>query len=91
MLFRSLTVLTEILAEFNIPFVETDLLPDDVLRADEAWVTTTSYCIAPVTKFNGVAIHSGPLWRRILDRWSEIAGKDLYRDVTLSAGSVAPR
>jgi branched-chain amino acid aminotransferase len=80
----SLTVLTEILAEMNIPFIEDDLQTYDALNADEAWMPTTPYCLAPVTRLNSVEIadgRPGPLWRKILDRWSEIVQKDIYSEI----------
>ena len=79
----SLTVLTEILAEMNVPFVEKDIQTYDVVNADEAWLPTTPYCLGPVVAINGSPIGSGrpgPLWRRVLDRWSQIVGKDIYRE-----------
>jgi branched-subunit amino acid aminotransferase/4-amino-4-deoxychorismate lyase len=81
----SLTVLTEILAEMKVPFLETDLQVYDAVNADEAWLPTTPYCLAPVVRFNGVPIGNGkpgPMWRRILDRWSQIVGKNIYDEIT---------
>lgn len=79
----SLTVLTEILAEMGIPFVEDDIQTYDVVNADEAWVPTSPYCLGPVVQINGTAIGDGkpgPMWRKILDHWSEIVGKDIYAE-----------
>jgi len=84
----SLTVLTEILETMGIPFVEQDIQTYDVVNADEAWTPTTPYCLGPVVRINGVPIGDGkpgPMWRRILDRWSGVAGLDIYRQVTESA------
>lgn len=79
----SLTVLEEILAELGVPFIEDDIQTYDVVNADEAWIPTTPYCLGPVVKINGVPIGDGtpgPMWRRILDHWSGIVGKDIYRE-----------
>lgn len=79
----SLTVLTEILEEMGVPFVEQDIQTYDVVNAEEAWIPTTPYCLGPVVKFNGVPIGDGtpgPMWRRVIDRWSEIVGKDIYQE-----------
>ena len=81
----SLTVVEEICRELSIPFEEEDIYTYDVVNADEAWLPSTPYCLAPVTRINGEAIadgRPGPMWRRILDRWSRIAGKDVYREMT---------
>ncbi len=80
----SLQVVTEILAEMGVPFVEEDIQTYDVINADEAWVPSTPWCLGPVVKINGEPIGDGkpgPMWRRIIDRWSEIAGKDIYHEI----------
>jgi branched-chain amino acid aminotransferase len=84
----SLTVLQGILADLGIPFVERDIQTYDVVTADEAWLPTTPYCLGPVVRFNGETIGNGtpgPVWRRVLDRWSEIVGKDIYRETAESS------
>jgi len=80
----SLTVLTEILAELRIPFCEDDIQTYDVVTADEAWMPTTPYCLAPVVKINSTPIgdgRPGPMWRKIISRWSELVGKDIYQEI----------
>ena len=80
----SLTVLGEILEEMGIPLVEENLQTYDLVNAEEAWMPTTPYCLGPVTRFNGVPIgdgQPGPLWRKIIDRWSEVVDKDIYQEV----------
>ncbi len=44
----------------GIALSETDIQPYDVYTADEAFFTSTPYCIMPATRFNGlpVVIHS---------------------------------
>lgn len=81
----SLTILTEILDEMDVPFVEEDIQTYDVVNADEAWLPSTPYCLGPVVKINGVEIGDGkpgPMWRQLLDRWSKLVGKDIYLEVT---------
>lgn len=83
----SLTVLEEILGEMGIPFLEEDIQTYDVINADEAWLPTTPYCLGPVVRINGVPIGDGkpgPMWRRVLDHWSRIVGKDIYRETAKS-------
>ena len=83
----SVTVLSEILAEMGVPFVEQDIQTYDVVNADEAWLPTTPYCLGPVVRINGVDIGDGkpgPMGRRVLDRWSEVVGKDVYRETAES-------
>lgn len=83
----SLQVLSEMVREMGIGFVEDDIQVYDVVNAEEAWVPTTPYCLGPVTRINGIPIGGGkpgPVWRKIVDRWSEIVGKDIYAEVALS-------
>jgi len=79
----SLTIVEKILDDLGIPFAEQDIQSYDVVTADEAWMPTTPYCLGPVVRFNGAPIGTGtpgPVWRRVLDRWSEMVGKDIYEE-----------
>ena len=85
----SLTVVSEIAATMGIDFSEEDIQTYDVVNAQEAWLTTTPYCLGPVTRINGQPIGDGgpgTLWRQILDRWSEMIGTDVYREVADATG-----
>lgn len=58
--------------------------PYDVVNADEAWLTTTPYCIAPCTCINSIPIGlgaPGPLYQRILAAWSQRVGLDIERQI----------
>lgn len=80
---ESLTVVEHICDSLQIPFREQDIQPYDVITADEAWLPTTPYCLGPVVRFNGEPIGSGrpgPVWRRVLDHWSGLVGKDIYNE-----------
>ncbi len=58
----------------------TPLQPYDVYTADEAFFTSTPYCIMPATQFNGLPVGDGkvgPVTRRLLEGWSELAGFDI--------------
>ncbi len=77
----SVSVLAEIVESMGIRFVEQDIQTYDVVNADEAWMPSTPYCLAPVVGLNGVPIGDGkpgPMWRQVLARWSEVVGKDVY-------------
>ncbi|MDB5389387.1 MAG: Branched-chain amino acid aminotransferase [Planctomycetaceae bacterium] len=78
----------ELAAKLGIPFVEKDIQVHSVMNADEAFTTTTPYCIMPVTKINGVPIGDGkpgPIWRRLMAAWSELVGIDIERQMRDSA------
>ena len=66
--------------ELGIPVVEEDLQPYDVYTADEAFLTSTSPCVLPVTRVDRRPIGSGapgPVVGRMLRAWSEIVGVDI--------------
>jgi branched-chain amino acid aminotransferase len=82
-------------ARLGIPFVERDLQVHDAITADEAFVTTSPYCMAPVTRFNGVTVGDGaiggPIYKRLLQAWSDEVGVDIRAQVLglKTANSVA--
>lgn len=80
----SVETTAELCAELNIPFVERDFQVYDVINADEAWLASTPYCLAPVTRINGLPISDGqpgPVIRQILDLWSKRVGVDIRRQI----------
>lgn len=84
----SLQTVREIAAELNLKWVEKDLLVDDVVRADEAWLTSTPYCIAPCTRINHTTIGNGgigPVFRAIQAKWNERVGMDIERQIREAA------
>jgi branched-chain amino acid aminotransferase len=63
----------ELAEDLGIPCREADITPYDVYNAEEAFITSTSKCILPVGRLNGIRIGKaipGPLTRRLLDTWS---------------------
>lgn len=72
----------EIAQRLGIPTQETDLQPYDVYTAEEAFFTSTPYCIMPATKFNGLPIGDGrvgPVTKRLLQGWAELTGVDVVQ------------
>jgi branched-chain amino acid aminotransferase len=66
-------VVVELAAELGIPCREADITPYDVYNADEAFITSTSKCILPVGRLNGIRIGQtipGPVTQRLLETWS---------------------
>ena len=83
----SITTVAEIAAEIGVPFMERDLQVYDVVNADEAYLASTPYCLAPVTKINGVHIGGGkpgPMLKQILDAWSRRVGVDVVEQILAS-------
>ena len=63
----------EFAEELGIPTREADITPYDACNADEAFITSTSKCILPVGRLNGIRIGTtvpGPVTKRLLETWS---------------------
>ncbi|MCY3993099.1 MAG: aminotransferase class IV [Caldilineaceae bacterium] len=70
----------ELAGVIGIPTQITDFQPYDIYTADEAFFTSTPYCIMPATKFNGLPVGDGtvgPVARRLLQAWSDLVGLDI--------------
>ena len=77
-------VVMELASRLGIPFVERDFQVFNVINAQEAFVTTTPYCMMPVTKVNGISIGSGkpgPVFRQLLAAWSEDVSLDIEAQI----------
>jgi branched-chain amino acid aminotransferase len=64
----------------GIPWEERSLRAADLATADEILLTSTPSCVLPVTRFDGQTVGSGrpgPVFRALLDAWSEAAGVDI--------------
>lgn len=76
----SLSVLMELADDANISVAQRDLTPLDVATAEEVFLTSTSVCMLPVTRFNGQAIGAGvpgPAFARFMEAWNELVGLDI--------------
>jgi branched-subunit amino acid aminotransferase/4-amino-4-deoxychorismate lyase len=68
---------------------EADLTPADAFQADEAFLTSSTYCLLPIGSIDGQRIGTalpGPVTKMLLDCWSEELGLDLERQI-LAAGA----
>ena len=66
--------------KLGIEFKECNLEPYDVANADEAFFTTTPYCLIPATRFNGYPIGDGkvgPITEKLTEAWSSEVGVDI--------------
>jgi branched-chain amino acid aminotransferase len=76
----SLAVAVELAGQLGIPFCQRDLTPDDLTAADEVFLTSTTTCVLPVTRFNGRPVGSGKpgaVFSHLLAAWSEMVGVDV--------------
>ena len=78
----------ELAGKLGIPFLERTVKVDNILKADEAFLSSTPYCLMPVTKINGVAIGKGkpgPVFKRLLEEWSNEVGIDIEQQIVQGA------
>ncbi len=57
-----------------------NLTPNDLARADEIVLSSTSICAAPVTRLNGRPVANGqpgPWWSELIGDWSRLVGLDI--------------
>lgn len=80
----SRAMVIELCGKLGIPFRERDLQVYNVMNGAEAFLTSTPYCLMPVTRINGVPIgkgQPGPLGRRLLAAWSDLVGLDIDKQI----------
>jgi branched-subunit amino acid aminotransferase/4-amino-4-deoxychorismate lyase len=80
----SRNVVIEIAEKLGIPFAEHDFSVSAAMNADEAFLTSTPYCIMPVTSIDGRAVGNGkpgPVFQRLLESWTEEVGVDIKRQI----------
>jgi branched-subunit amino acid aminotransferase/4-amino-4-deoxychorismate lyase len=78
----SLLTVREYCHQLGLPFRERFISVEDCLRADEAILTCTSFCLAGVSRINGQALPwPGVVTARLLDHWSEAVGVDIRRQI----------
>ncbi|HWL09177.1 MAG TPA: aminotransferase class IV [Planctomicrobium sp.] len=65
-----------------------NLTPEDVANADEAFLTSSTYCLVPVSSINGIPMRSaaagtvsGPMTARLTDLWSKELGLSFVEQV----------
>lgn len=83
--------LLDLARRLGIEAVETNIELYDVMHADEAFFTSTAFSMLPCTKINGVTIGDGkmgPIFRRLIDSWSEEVGVDIIAQTRAFAAEV---
>jgi branched-subunit amino acid aminotransferase/4-amino-4-deoxychorismate lyase len=76
----SLAAAEKLAERLGIPFVHRNLRPDELAGADEVLLSSTPFCLLPVTRLNGRPIASGspgPIFRQLLAAWNEEVGIDI--------------
>lgn len=70
----------ELANALSIPYEAVDITLAMALEADEAFTTSTSYCVWPVTRLNQQSIGTGvpgPVTQALLQAWSTAVGFDI--------------
>lgn len=89
----SRAVVIDLARELDIPLVEEDLQPYDLYTADEAFFSSTSPCMLPVTRVDHRPIGDGvpgPVVRRLLTAWSHAVGVDIVEQALRFAQKEQP-
>lgn len=84
----SRAVVLDLAGKLSLPVVERAISIVEAQNADEAFLTSTPYCMLPVTRINGVALGAGrpgPLFRRLLAAWSRAVGLDIEKQIVAGA------
>ncbi len=61
--------------EAGIPYQETDLTYEQLLAADEVWISSSTRAVVPVLEVDGQPIadgQKGPLWRRMFELFTHL-------------------
>lgn len=76
----SISFLREIAQSLGIGYVERVLRMDELARADEVYLTSTSPCVLPVIRCDDIIFGSGrpgPVFASLLQSWSDRVGRDI--------------
>ncbi len=78
------TIIKELAPSLKIPVIEKNLEPFDVYNADEAFMTSTPFCILPAVTLNKLKIGSGKpgkITNLLLKKWSENVKVDIIKQI----------
>jgi branched-subunit amino acid aminotransferase/4-amino-4-deoxychorismate lyase len=86
----SLAVVRRLAQQLALPWTERSLRVEDVERADEVMLSSTPFCLLPVTRFNGSEINGGvpgEVNYKLIAAWSQ----DVEIDIVAQARQFADR
>lgn len=73
--------------KLNVPAERGDIGLEEFVRAEEAFLTSSTYCIAPVTRFEGKPVGNGrpgEISKRLLHEWSSVVNVDILKQARRS-------
>jgi len=83
----------DIAKELGMLVREAAITPTDVLAADEAFTTSTPYCMLPVTRFNQQTIGNGTpgaVYQKLLSAWSKLVQLDIADQMQMNRENKNP-
>jgi branched-subunit amino acid aminotransferase/4-amino-4-deoxychorismate lyase len=82
----SLRMVEELCADIGIQFLETELRLEECRDASEAFLSSTSFCLAPVARINDRDYPCpGPVFQQLLEEWSRRVGVDIRQQILSQA------
>ena len=81
----------ELARRMGVETVETNIDLYDAYHADEAFFTSTGFCMLPCTKINGLGVGDGkvgPMFTRLINAWSEDVGVDIIAQTKAFAAEI---
>jgi branched-chain amino acid aminotransferase len=84
----SQVVVSELAERLDIRLEHQDFQTYDVINADEAFTSSTPYCLLPVTRINQRPIGDGrvgPVYSELLKLWNQVAGFDVAEQMQVGA------
>ena len=84
----SQSVVAELAEQLDVRCEQQDFQTYDVFNADEAFTSSTPYCILPVTRVNQRRIGDGrvgPVYSDLLKLWNRLAGFDIVEQMQVGA------
>ena len=84
----SQSVVSQLAEQLGVELRQRDFQTYDVVNADEAFTTSTPYCILPVTRINQKPIGSGEpgsMFLQLLTAWNALVGVDILAQMRVGA------
>tara|TARA_B100000700_G_scaffold236819_1_gene262760 strand:- start:799 stop:1788 length:990 start_codon:yes stop_codon:yes gene_type:complete len=78
------TIIEDIAPKLGIEVIQKDIQPFELYNADEAFLTSTPFCILPAVNYNNLVIGNGKpgkITKKLLDKWSEIVSVDIVNQI----------
>jgi len=76
----SMSMLSELAEEMDVPMIQRRLTPADLVTSDELLLSSTPFCLLPATRFNGRPVgdgRPGRIFRQLIEAWSARVGVDI--------------